>query len=68
MRAKSKQAKSRRLSLKQPVLQMDFSFLGDKPGEEQVTILNVVDVLSGMALPHQGTHTLLAGGVASLCA
>ena len=50
VRAKSKQAKSRRLSLKQPVLQMDFSFLGDKPGGEQVTILNVVDVLSGMAL------------------
>ena len=50
VRAKSKQAKSRRLSLKQPVLQMDFSFLGDKPGEEQITISNVVDVLSGMAL------------------
>ena len=50
VRAKSKQAKSRRLSLKQPVLQMDFSFLGDKPGEEQITILNCVDVLSGMAL------------------
>ena len=50
VRAKSKQAKSRRLSLKQPVLQMDFSFLGDKPDEEQITILNVVDVLSGMAL------------------
>eukprot|EP00439_Symbiodinium_sp_Y106_P043798 s1674_g5.t1 len=29
---------------------MDFSFLGDKPGEEQITILNVVDVLTGMAL------------------
>eukprot|EP00439_Symbiodinium_sp_Y106_P000441 s3079_g1.t1 len=29
---------------------MDFSFLGDKPGEEQITILIVVDVLSGMAL------------------
>ena len=50
MRAKSKQTKSRRLSMKQPVLQMDFSFLGDKPGGEQITILNVVDVLSGMAL------------------
>ena len=50
-RAKSKQAKSRRLSLKQPVLRMDSSFLGDKPGEEQITILNCVDVLSGMALP-----------------
>ena len=50
MRSKSKQAKSRRLSLKQPVLQMDFSFLGDKPGGEQITILNVVDVLTNMAL------------------
>ena len=50
VRAKSKQAKSRRLSLKQPVLQMDFNFLGDEPGEEQITILNVVDVLSGWAL------------------
>ncbi|OLP97472.1 Retrovirus-related Pol polyprotein from transposon TNT 1-94 [Symbiodinium microadriaticum] len=50
VRAKSKQAKSRRLSLKQPVLQMDFSFLGDKPGGEQITILNVVDVLTNMAL------------------
>ena len=36
--------------MKQPVLQIDFSFLGDKPGGEQITILNVVDVLSGMAL------------------
>ena len=50
VRSKSKQAKSRRLSLKQPVLQMDFSFLGDKPGGEQITILNVVDVLTNMAL------------------
>ena len=55
MRAKSKQAKSRRLSLKQPVLQMDSRFLADKPGEEQITMLNVVD-------------TLLSSGVASLCA
>ena len=29
---------------------MDFSFLSDKTGEDQVTILNVVDVLSNMAL------------------
>ena len=51
MRARQEQkAKSRRLSLKQPVLQMDCSFLGDKPGEEQITMLNVVDVLTGMAL------------------
>eukprot|EP00439_Symbiodinium_sp_Y106_P037119 s6980_g4.t1 len=38
------EAKRGRLSLKQPLLQMDFSFLGDKPGEEQITILDVVDV------------------------
>ena len=50
LKAKSKQAKSKTLSLRQPVLQMDFSFLSDKPGEDQITILNVVDVLSNMAL------------------
>ena len=50
LRSKSKQAKSRKLSLRQPVLQMDFSFLSDKPGEDNVTILNVVDVLTGMSL------------------
>ena len=37
--------------MKQPVLQMDFSFLGDSPhAKEQITILNVVDVLTNMAL------------------
>ncbi|CAE7380121.1 unnamed protein product, partial [Symbiodinium pilosum] len=46
----NEQAKSKKLSLRQPVLQMDFSFLSDKPGEDQITILNVVDVLSNMAL------------------
>ena len=50
LRAKSRQAKSRKLSLRQPVLQMDFSFLSDKPGDDSVTILNVVDVLTGMSL------------------
>ena len=50
LRAKSRQAKSRKLSLRQPVLQMDFSFLPDKPGFDSVTILNVVDVLTGMSL------------------
>ena len=29
VRSKSRQSKSRKLSMKQPVLQMDFSFLGD---------------------------------------
>ena len=42
LRAKSRQAKSRKLSLRQPVLQMDFSFLSDKPGDDSVTILNVM--------------------------
>ena len=28
---------------------MNFSFLGDKPGEEQITVLNIVNVLSGLA-------------------
>ena len=32
------------------MLQMDFSFLSDKPGDDPVTISNVVDVLSGMSL------------------
>ena len=50
LRAKSRQAQSRKLSLRQPVLQMDFSFLSDKPGAEQITILNVVDVLTNMSL------------------
>ena len=50
LRAKSRQAKSRKLSLRQPVLQMDFSFLSDKPGDDSVTILNVVDVLTGTSL------------------
>ena len=50
LRAKSRQAKSRKLSLRQPVLQMDFSFLSDKPADDSVTILNVVDVLTGLSL------------------
>ena len=44
---------------------MDFSFFGDKPGEEQITILDVVDVLSGMALsvvvPTKALAQLLPG-------
>ena len=50
VKSKSRQAKSRKLSLKQPVLQMDYSFLSDSPGGDQATLLNVVDVLTGMAL------------------
>ena len=29
---------------------MDSSFIGDSPGEPQITLLNVIDVLSGLAL------------------
>ena len=50
LRGKSKQAKSRKLSLRQPVLQMDFSFIFDKPGDDSVTVSSVVDVLTGMSL------------------
>ena len=51
VRSKSRQSKSRKLSMKQPVLQMDRSFLGDSThAKEQITILNVVDVLTNMAL------------------
>ena len=38
------------LKTRRPVLQMDYSFIGDSPGEPQITLLNVVDVLSGLAL------------------
>jgi hypothetical protein len=29
---------------------MDYSFIGDKSGEPQITCLNAVDVMSGLAL------------------
>ena len=38
LRAKSRQAKSHKLSLRQPVLQMDLSFLSDKPGGLAMTL------------------------------
>ena len=50
VQSKSKQNPSRTLKTRQPVLQMDYSFIGDRPGEPQITLLNVVDVLSGLAL------------------
>ena len=68
LHAKSRQTKSSQASLRQPVLQMDFSFLSDKPGNDSVTILNVVDVLTGMSLSavfcghsYEITRNLLAG-------
>ena len=50
VQSKSKQNPSRTLKSRQPVLQKDYSFIGDKPGEPQITCLNVVDVMSGLAL------------------
>ena len=50
VQSKSNQNPSRTLKTRQPVLQMDYSFIGDRPGEPQITLLNVVDVLSGLAL------------------
>ena len=41
---------SRTLSLKQPVVQPDFSFLSDQAGGPQITLLNALDVLSGLGL------------------
>ena len=50
VQSKSKQNPSRTLKSRRPVLQKDYSFIGDKPGEPQITCLNVVDVMSGLAL------------------
>jgi hypothetical protein len=50
VQSKSKQNPSRTLKSRQPILQMDYSFIGDKPGEPQITCLNVADTLSGLAL------------------
>ena len=50
VQSKSKQNPRRTLKTHQPVLQMDYSFIGDSPGKPQITLLNVVDVLSGLAL------------------
>ena len=50
VQSKSKQNPSRTSKSRQPVLHMDYSCIGDKPGEPQITCLNVVDVMSGLAL------------------
>ena len=61
VQAKSRQNQSRTLSLKQPVIQLDFSFLSDQAGGPQVTLLNALDVLSGLGLavviPTKGRST-----------
>ena len=49
VQAKSRQNHSAKLRTKQPVLQMDYSFITD-PSENQLTLLNVHDALSGLGM------------------
>ena len=50
VQAKSRQNQSRTLSLKQPVVQVDFAFVSDKVGGPSIALLNAVDVLTGLEL------------------
>ena len=50
VRAKSKQNHSRTLKTKQPVIQLDYAFLGDNSDDSQVTLLTAIDLLSGLGL------------------
>ena len=63
--SKSHQDHSRRLRLKQPVLQCDYSFFTDPKVEGSVAILNVRDVMSGLALacvvPNKGRSVYAEG-------
>ena len=68
VQSESKQNPSRTLKAGQPpVLQMDYSFIGDSPGVPQITLLNVVDVLSGLALsvvvPQKGQSVYAQAGL-----
>ena len=61
VQAKSRQNQSRTLSLKQPVVQVDFAFVSDKVGGPSITLLNAVDALTGLglsvAVPTNGRST-----------
>ena len=50
VRAKSKQNHSRTLKTKQPVIQLDYAFLGDNSENPQVTLVMAIDLLSGLGL------------------
>ena len=50
VRAKSKQNHSRTLKTKQPVIQLDYAFLGDNIDDPQVTLVTAIDLLSGLGL------------------
>ena len=52
VRAKSKQNHSRTLKTKQPVVQLDYAFLGDNSEDSQVTPLTAIAFLSGLGVPH----------------
>ena len=62
---KSRQDHSKKVRLKQPVLQCDYSFFNDPKVEGSVTILNVRDVMSGLALacvvPNKGRSVYAEG-------
>ena len=63
--SKSRQDHSKKLRLKQPVLQCDYSFFTDPKVEGSVRILNVRDVMSGLALacvvPNKGRSVYAEG-------
>ena len=63
--SKSRQDHSKKVRLKQPVLQCDYSFFNDPKVEGSVTILNVRDVMSGLALacvvPNKGRSVYAEG-------
>ena len=63
--SKSRRDHSKKVRLKQPVLQCDYSFFADPKVEGSVTILNVRDVMSGLALacvvPNKGRSVYAEG-------
>ena len=63
VQAKSRQNHSKKLRMKQPVLQRDYSFMSDKGSDTQVTLLNARDVITGMStsvvVPNKG-HSVYA--------
>ena len=63
--SKSRQDHSKKVRLKQPVLQCDYSFFSDPKVEGSITILNVRDVMSGLALacvvPNKGRSVYAEG-------
>ena len=63
VQAKSRQNHSKKLRMKQPVLQCDYSFMSDKGSDAQVTLLNARDVITGMStsvvVPNKG-HSVYA--------